>query len=157
MKSDDAIDKPRRLYFKTYLQLIRNSLGSNIFRNFYVHTETCGEFDALEDGYNACAFYVSSVLTIFGKLSGPHGTVDATKQDLLESGWQLVEKPQAGDVIIWEAQKFDTALQEHIGFSIGNGQAISISWKEKVPVKHDQSFGKANRKITQIFHLNTWD
>jgi hypothetical protein len=42
-----------------------------MFRNFYVRTDSGGEFDALDDGYNSCAFYVSSILAIFNKLSSP--------------------------------------------------------------------------------------
>jgi hypothetical protein len=83
--------------------------------------------------------------------------VGGTKRDLVESGWQLVDQPQTGDVLIWEAQGFDAGPQEHIGFSIGNGRAVSLSWQEKVPVEHDQNFGTAHRNITQVFRLSDWE
>jgi len=152
-------EKPERLYFETYLQVVRNSVGSNIFRNFYVRTNSRGEFDALDDGYNSCAFYVSAVLVIFRKLDGMHGTVASTKKDLLDSGWQEItdlNDLQPGDVLVWEPMQFDDGLKEHIGFYMGDGKAVSTSWTTKTPVEHDKNFGAANRKITQVFRMSDW-
>ena len=148
-------DKPVRLYFKSYIKLIHNSIGSNLFRNFYVKTDDQGEFDALGDGYNSCAFYVSSILVIFKKVSGIHGTVDSTIKDLEESGWVQVNEPKEGDVIVWEAQKFDDGIKKHIGFSIGNGKAISTSWTNKTPIEHSDTF-EDRRKIENIFRQTDW-
>ena len=151
------LDKPTRLYFESYIQLLRNSVGSNMFRNLYVRTEEQGVFDALDDGYNSCAFYVSAVLVIFKKLSAIHGTVDSTKKDLFNSGWREIDEPKAGDVLVWEAMQFDDGLKEHIGFYLGKGKAISISWTKKTPIIHDKNFGDSKRKITHVFRLNQWD
>jgi hypothetical protein len=150
-------DKSTRLYFKSYLRLIHNAVDSHMFRNFYVETPEQGVFDALDDGSNSCAFFVSSVLILFKKLEGGiHGTVASTIRDLELSGWQLVDAPQAGDVLVWEAKQFDDGLKQHIGFSIGDGKAISTSASTRTPVRHDQNFGKANRKITHIYRILTW-
>lgn len=148
--------KPQRLYFKTYLQVIDNSVGSNLFRNFYVTLPDRGEFDALDDGENSCAFFVSSILVIFKKLNSIHGTVESTVKDLKELGWIEADKPKEGDVLVWEAIQFDDGLKEHIGFSIGNGKAISVLWKKKTPIGHDDHFGEANRKITHIYRMSDW-
>lgn len=158
-KQADPEEKPERLYFKTYLQLVRNSVGSNMFRNFYVRTNSKGEFDALDDGYNSCAFYVSAVLVVFKKLGGVHGTVASTERDLRESGWQEVadlSDLKAGDVVIWEALTFADGPKQHIGFYMGGGKAVSTSWTAKTPVEHDKNFGKTNRKIERIFRMNDW-
>lgn len=157
MAQNNPEPKPRRLYFKTYLQLVRNSVGSNMFRNFYVHTKDKGEFDALDDGENSCAFYVSSVLVILKKMSGVHGTVGSTTKDLKKSGWQEAKKPKPGDVLVWEAQKFADGLRQHIGFYIGDDRAISTSLATKTPVEHDKNFGPTNRQITHIFRMASWD
>ena len=149
--------KPLRLYLKSYLQVVRNSVGSNLFRNLYVHTDEKGDFDALDDGYNSCAFFVSAILVLFKKLKGIHGTVGSTVKDLIESGWVEADKPQQGDILVWEAQQFDDGLKEHIGFSLGNKRAISVSWLKKTPVEHDEHFGEDNRKITHIFRMPNWD
>ena len=148
-------NKPKRLYFKSYVQLIHNSIGSNLFRNFYVETPEKGIFDALDDGYNSCAFYVSTILVIFKKISGIHGTIDSTIKDLQESGWIKVNEPKEGDVIVWETKQFDDGLKEHIGFSIGNNKAVSVSWTKRTPIEHSDTFD-GKRKIASIFRLTIW-
>jgi hypothetical protein len=149
--------KPSRLYFKSYMQVIRNSIGTNLFRNLYVHTDEKGDFDALGDGDNSCAFFVSAILVIFKKLHGIHGTVESTIKDLRESGWVAVEKPEQGDVVVWEAQQFKDGLRKHIGFSLGNGRSVSTSWSKKTPIEHDEHFGEDNRAIAHVFRLKTWE
>jgi Bacteriophage peptidoglycan hydrolase len=149
--------KPQRLYFKSYLKVVNNSVGSNLFRNFYVQTDDRGEFDAFDDGENSCAFFVSAILVIFKKIQAMHGTVQSTIEDLNKSGWQLVNRPKAGDVLVWEAQQFDDGLKAHIGFYLGDNKAISTSWTKRTPVEHDIHFGKANRKITHIFRMENWE
>lgn len=152
-----AEEKPQRLYFKSYLQFIRNSVGSNMFRNFYVKTSSKGEFDAFGDGDNSCAFYVSSVLLIFKKISSMHGLVSNTIEDMKKSGWTLVDDPQPGDVLVWEAEQYADGLHEHIGFYIGDNRAISTSVKAKTPLQHDMNFGESNRQITHIFRAPQWN
>jgi hypothetical protein len=149
-------EKPERLEFQTYLQMIRNSVGSGMFRNYYVRSREKGEFDALGDGENSCAFYVSAVLLIFKKLSGAHGTVASTIKDLENSGWQAVKNPRPGDVVVWEAMDFPDGRYEHIGFYIADGRAVSTSWTEKVVVEHDLNFGETKRPIKQIYRMNDW-
>jgi hypothetical protein len=149
--------KPKRLYFKTYLKMVRNSIGTSMFRNWYIQTEQHGEFDAMRDGEDSCAFYVSGVLKIFDKVQSIHGLVDSVAKDLQESGWQSVTEPIEGDVLIWEAQKFGDRMQHHIGFYVGNGKAISTSWKEKVVVEHEHNFGEQRRKIEQVYRMEHWD
>ncbi len=151
-------EKPKRLYFKTYLQLIRNSVGTEMFRNFYIQLADGSEIDALSDGSNSCAFYVSSVLTLFGKHSGVHGTVKSTVADLGHSNWRPVEKQamQAGDVIVWEPAEIEGEWYEHIGFYLGDNRAASTSWTEKRVVEHDAYFDGA-RDIGQVFRQDTWE
>ena len=154
--NSDMPEKPKRLYFKSYLQIIRNSVGSKMFRNFYVETTERGEFDALADGVFSCAFYVSSILVLFNKMGSVHATVQSTVADLQESGWQEVAEPRAGDVLVWEAIEFDDGPNEHIGFCIGNGCAISTSLAKRTPVEHSQDFD-GQRKIEQIYRMGDWE
>ena len=93
---------------------------------------------------------------IFSKLASIHGTVGGTVRDLQERGWQEVKRPEAGDVLVWEAQQFDDGLKQHIGFSIGAGRAISMSWSKKMPVEHDQTFD-GSREIIKVFRQVNWD
>jgi hypothetical protein len=83
--------------------------------------------------------------------------VDSTIKDLVESGWVEANQPNEGDILVWEALQFDDGVKEHIGFSIGDGQAISTSRAEKTPVEHDQHFGDTKRKITHIYRMTNWD
>lgn len=149
-------EKPERLYFESYLRLIKNSVGSNLFRNFYVRTPSRGKFDALGDGYDSCAFFVSSILVIFKKLSDFHGTVDQTIEDLQKSGWREVSNPRPGDVLVWEPKKFPEGMVSHVGFYIGDGRAISTSINTKTPIEHEKNFDEAKRKITKIFRAD-WE
>lgn len=155
----DSEQKPKRLYFKTYLQLIHNnSIGTAMFRNFYIETSE-GTMDAVSDGANSCAFYVSSVLVILKQLTGVHGTIKSTVADLEENNWQKVDEPdlQPGDVIIWRAMEFEDGIYEHIGFYVGDSKAVSTSQQEKRVVEHDLHFGDAHRPIELIFRQAHWD
>ena len=149
-------EKSRRLYYKSFLKVVRNSVGSDMFRNFYVETPGKGEFDALDDGGNSCAFYVSCVLVIFKKISAVHGLVGSVVEDLKKSGWIEVKQPKAGDVLVWEAQEFPDGLHEHIGFYVGNNRAVSTSRSKKAPIEHDINFGEDKRKIVQILRMEDW-
>jgi hypothetical protein len=152
-----AENKLRRLQHKTYLQVIRNSVGTKMFRNWYLKTPDEGEFDAMRDGEDSCAFYVSSVLKIFDKVSAIHGTVESTIKDLEKTGWQKVSELKAGDVLVWEAQKFSNRDQAHIGFYIGDNKAVSTSWTKKTVVEHDKNFDGQNRHIEQTYRMENWD
>lgn len=129
-----------------------------MFRNFYIQTSDGTEMDALSDGSNSCAFYVSSVLTLFGKHSGVHGTVKSTVTDLGHSGWEQVEVEsiQAGDVIVWDAVELEGAWYEHVGFYVGDNRAVSTSWTERKVVEHDAYFDGA-RAIGQVFRHYEWE
>ncbi len=128
-----------------------------MFRNYYVRSAKEGEFDALDDGGNSCAFYVSALLLLFKKISGTHGTVVNTVKDLEKSGWETVKKAQPGDVIVWEAMDFPDGRYEHIGFCVAPNKAVSTSWEKKVVVGHDLKFGDTNRPIKRIYRISWAD
>ncbi len=149
-------DKLQRLYFKTYLKVIKNSIGTQMFRNFYVEGKDGKEFDALDDGENSCAFFTSSILVIFAKIKAIHGTVANTEKDILGSGWIQVDEPKPGDILVWEAQEFPDGKHEHIGFYVGNDRAISTSSAEKKVIEHELNFGSRQRKIVKIYRVERW-
>lgn len=157
MQQPQDVSAVERDYFKTYIQLIHNAVGTHLFRNFYVRSGERGTFDSLDDGDNSCAFLVSSILTLMKKLQGGvHGTVDATVADLRESGWREVDgPPQAGDVLVWESVAGHT--QRHIGFSLGNGRAVSNASSQKMPVEHDDHFDDQQRQVSHIFRFDNWE
>ena len=95
----------------------------------------------MRNGELSCAFFVSGILKMFDLASGLHGTVDGTVKDLEKSGWQKIDKPEIGSVIVWEGKEYDDGeIHKHIGFYIGDDQAISNSTKQGFPVKHEWTF-----------------
>lgn len=132
----------------TYLAIIKNSLGSKIFQNFYAEVEGKKQ-DIMKGGELSCAFFVSSITTLFDLSKKVHGTVDTTERDLFESGWKQIEIPKIGSIIIWNEKDFDGEKHKHIGFYIGNDQAISNNCFEKVPKRHHWTF-EDKRKVISI-------
>lgn len=149
--------KPQRLCLKTYLSMIENAPGTNMFRHFYLRRPDGSEFDAIGDGENACAFFVSSVLTIVGRIQGVHGTVDSTIRDLQESGWVQASVPQPGDVISWEPHQSPDGLHGHIGFYLGDNEAVSTSTSQKAVARHDLHYGPQQRRVIAIYRYSGWD
>lgn len=137
----------QKLNHKNYLTMIENSIGTNMFRNFYVHFKDSGiEKDVMDDGDKSCAAYVSSILYLNNLIKKPHATVDSAVKDMEESGWTKTYNPKQGDVVIWEEKEGYT----HIGFWWSETEAISNSFIEKRPTKHDLTYGNT-RKITAIY------
>jgi len=138
------------LIFDTYLIVVKNSIGSKLFRNFYAKVNG-RKVDIMRNGELSCAFYVSSVLALFKFIKEAHGTVDSTVKDLKKSGWKKVDKPKIGSILVWEKIDFGSNdIHKHIGFFIGDNKAISNSYKLGHPVEHHWSF-RAKRKVDMIF------
>lgn len=142
------------LVFDTYLTVIKNSIGSRIFRNFYA--KTAGQkIDITKKGILSCAWFVSSILALLKLIKEPHLTVDSVIRDLEQCGWKRIKKPKIGSVLVWEKNLSKDGWHRHIGFYIGSGQAISNSAKLGKIVKHHWTLGikkgKPKRKIEMIF------
>ncbi|HXF44021.1 MAG TPA: hypothetical protein VNK70_00965 [Candidatus Paceibacterota bacterium] len=138
-------EKPIPLFFDTYLAVIRNSVGSGLFRNLYAKVGG-RKTDLLRNGKLSCAFYVSSILKLFDLIGGIHATVDSTIDDLRRSGWSKVTKPEAGSVLVWERLKG----HKHIGFFIGAGRAVSNRPETGFPSIHGWEFD-SRRKVEAVF------
>lgn len=136
----------------SYLKMIRNSVGTKMFRNFYLENNG-KKIDATRNGNLSCAFFVSNILLIFGLISEGHATVEGTIKDMEKSGWKkiLIEEIKPGDVIVWEKQKsINGKLHYHNGFYIGNKKAISNDSKKGMPVIHSWDYN-GKRKIIVIY------
>jgi hypothetical protein len=131
---------------KTFLEAIKNSVGSKQYRNFFVEING-EEKDILEDGKNSCAYFVSSLLKEFNLLEEVHTTVDGLVKDLGEKWEELsVIDREPGDILIWESE----GQMGHIGFAIEDGEAISNSTEKRVPHIHSQGFG-GTRMVSKVF------
>lgn len=151
------------LLSKSYLQTINNSVGSVQYRNFYVLDTDTGETrDILENGNLSCAIFVSNILHMFSNISklidAPHVTIISTIKDIERSGWYNtwdqnsdISNIKPGAIIHWEKIDFGIAgYHEHIGFYVGNSEAISNDSRQYKITKHSYNFN-GTRKIEKIY------
>lgn len=146
------MEKVEPLIFDSYMAVINNSAGTKLFRNFYARVNG-KKRDIMADGVFSCAFYVSGVLKLFDLIEKSHGTVNGTVRDLQKSGWKKISKPNVGSVLVWNPIFFEDENRhhQHIGFYLGNGQAVSNNYKKRYPTQHGVTFGTAKRKIQAIY------
>ncbi|MDE2001275.1 MAG: hypothetical protein KGI60_01755 [Patescibacteria group bacterium] len=154
-----AKQKPsiRIRFFKTYCAAIRNSIGTKLFRNFFLSLDG-KEMDATRNGVVSCAFYASNILHMFPAqklIRGPHTTVSSTVADMEQSGWYKIGKPRTGAVLVWEPKTSAGSTNAHIGFSVGDDEAISNDARSGSPKKHHWTFGEKDgkpvRRVTAIY------
>ncbi len=146
-------------FFETYMAVIRNSVGSKLFRNFFMEIDG-RKIDATKNGVVSCAFFVSNVLNMFPALKlirGPHTTVSSTVKDLLESGWKEISEPRIGAVLVWEEKESHGGRTKHIGFYVGNGEAISNNPDTGVPALDHWTFGIDGGKPTRAVEMILWN
>ena len=143
--------------FESYLAVVPQ-LGGN--RTCSARSSCAGDgelFDALHNGGRSCAFYVSSILTIFKKIGSFHNMVHSTRQDLKQSGWQEVDvnrqmpRRRAGlgrrTTRRWQAA--------HIGFAIGDEQAVSTSYETGTPIVHHDHPNHAWSTIAGAYRVDS--
>jgi len=142
----------------TYLAMIKNACGSLMWVNNYALVNGKKE-DIVHNGLTSCAFFVSSILKLFDLIKEMHTTVLGTEKDLKESGWKEIKvssKMPAGSVIIWEkALPVDKSLRKwgkhyHIGFYLGQEQAVSLWAYHNFPVIHHWTY-YGIRKIIKAY------
>ncbi len=149
------------ILYDTYIAVIKNSPGSNLFRNSYAKIGR-NRKDILENGKRSCAFFASSILCIFNLIKEVHATVDGTLKDLRNSGWGEIKRVKIGSILVWEAMDFGNGdAHKHIGFYVGKNKAISNFYKARQPIIHHWTFGakkgKPIRKIEAIFWNKKFD
>lgn len=121
---------------ESLLAVLEGSLGTAMFRTLY-RTLDSGPEDVINDGDLGCAFYVSTILSMFELIAhGVHTTVQVTLEDMEESGWQKVETPEPLAIVLWgEKQGDDGRPHFHIGFCVDGVSAIEHSAVTKSPRK----------------------
>lgn len=152
---------------KSLLAMVENSVkgGDNYFFRNLIAEEDGKEMDILGNGGNSCAVFVSWVLYLMNStLEGEgkprwiqytHATVHSTEVDLLKSGWYEISELKPGAVLVWEKRDgamFDGEVvpKEHIGFYVGNDEAISNASKNSgFPKRHSVDYN-GTRKVAKI-------
>lgn len=147
--------KPIPQVYETYLAMIRNSVGSTMFRNFFALHEGKKQ-DLVRNGELSCAFFVSSILCQFKLIKEVHLTVTGTQKDLEESGWRVIERDTfcKGCVVVWGSKTYeDGETHEHIGFYVGNNKAVSTNTNTGEVSLHDLEFDE-DRSVEKIYWLD---
>ncbi len=136
--------------FKTYLKMIKNSVGSRVFRNLYIIEEEKSK-DILKDGKLSCAVFVSGILFLNNLIDKPHATVTGVIKTLQKIGWTKTEarKIPHGAIIVWGKNSVSKSNHRHIGFYIGAKKAVSNNSLNGFPVMHNLE--KDERKIESIW------
>jgi hypothetical protein len=145
------------LVFDTYLALIRNSVGSKLFRNAFFLVNGKKQ-DILRNGNLSCAIYVSSILRLVNLISETHATVKGTVEAMRRAGWRQTNKLRIGSIVVWETETFKSGeAHGHIGFYIGNNKAVSNSSKGRSPVVHHWKFGLKRGKSEREIKAAYWN
>ncbi len=140
----------------SYLSMIRSSVGSWQYRTLFVE-DLHGAVDVIDNGDLACAFFVSSLLSLFSLIKGGvHTTVDVTVADLHKSGWYESGHLRAGSVIVWAKKLCTDGIQHrHIGFYLDHELAVSNDPKRRSPQAHHYTYGERDdqpiRKIEAVY------
>jgi len=141
-------NKPILLTTENYLTMIKNSIGSKMFRNCYALVGNKKK-DLLKNGDLSCAYFVTSILKIFDLIGSIHLTVRGAIEDIKNSGWYEIKSPKKGSILVWEKEKSGKEEHAHIGFYAGDQKAISNSFKRQAPIIHNYFF--RSRKVEAIF------
>lgn len=143
------MSKIKILKLETYLAVINNSVNSSSFKDIFGKINN-KKVNLTKNGHLSCAYFVSAILKLFGLIDDIHLTVDSTVLDLQNYGWKKINltKIDSGDIIIWK----DKDGHKHIGFYIGNNQAVSNSSKLGKIKKHHYTFNN-KREIEKVFHI----
>src|SRR3989338_5676566 len=150
------------MFFKNYMAMVQNSLGTKMFRNFFLEVSK-KERDILEEGRLSCAVFASSILYLsnsvlefYGQahwIDFIHANVPSTEKDMTKNGWYTVSELRPGAVLIWEKINANGSQNWHMGFFLGNKMAISNdSGKDNTGVPHQPHYTyQDTRKIEKIY------
>ena len=153
------------LLFDSYFQAIKNSIGSDLFRNLFALVDG-KKIDICKNGGLSCPVFASSILVLYGLIEGPpkgpHANVGSVVKNMKNSGWKKIKVPRPGAVIVWEAKETEDPAGDvyashcHLGFYIGDEKAISNSSRIGQPIEHHWTYGTTQngqpfRKVVAIY------
>ncbi|MDE2019864.1 MAG: hypothetical protein KGJ13_05980 [Patescibacteria group bacterium] len=124
-----------------YFALIENSEGTNMFRHWYCTVNGAKE-DVMRDGNFSCALYVTGILKMLGLVDEVQITVHRAVSALERSGWQRIDGPRRGAIVVWDTQPSQkeeawvSTAAKHLGFCLGENTAISNRDEAHAPIRH---------------------
>ena len=105
----------KRLIYKTYLAMIKNSIGTKMFQDLYILTGDKNKIcDAMGRGDKSCAWFVSSVLHLSGFIKSSHATVGSVIKDMEEFGWKRT-KNLGREILFYGKSKGVMSILDFIG------------------------------------------
>ena len=166
MNNIDIADREARR--KTYLAMIKNSIGSRMFRSLYARVDD-NVIDITWNGERSCAYFTTALLYSQGLVSSMHATIDGAVADILKRAGTRRNTHKRewldlgsfddvdahfipfGAVLIWESQKRKTGWYRHMGFYTDRrGWAISLRPKTRRVELHHYLFN-GRRKLERVF------
>ena len=152
--SDQNKSKIKILTLKTFLTVVKKSAGTEMFRQIFAEVDG-HEVDITENGNLSCAFYVSGLLAMFGLIDKIHATVSGTRKAMEAAGWVETTEMTPGAVLVWGKPQDGSHDHQHIGFYLGENQAISNISRLGQPGFHHFTFGgekvDPHRKIVAVY------
>lgn len=119
---------------ESLLATLHDSVGTHMFRRLYRDKDGTAE-DVIHNGDLACAYFVSTVLMMYGLISdGVHTTVRETLEDMHRCGWTRVTEPELLAVVVWGEKVGDDGNRHfHIGICTDGEYAVEHSAVTKSP------------------------
>lgn len=133
----------KNLLKKNFLTVIKNSAGTNMFRNFFYKGR-----DVLKNGDLSCAFYVSSILVILDFIDRVYFRVVDITDNLGKNGWYEINSLRKGAIVVWNPIVQNGGTHLHIGFYMGKGIAISNRSSIGVPGEHPVIYSGLDQNST---------
>lgn len=146
---DSNLLKLRR---KTMIATARAAVGSTMFQHMYVRDkQTREEHDTMQGGELSCAFFVSSILCMFGLLDdSAHSTIATTLAKMKERGWYEIDEPIAGAVVHWPAND----VSDHLGIYVGDNRYVSNSYARRTPIEHGSRLSDDRDPDAYYWHVD---
>lgn len=129
-----------------FLTTIKNSQGANTFRS-----QSVNGVDVLKNGDLSCAYFVSGILVLYQLIDRAHFRLDGTIEAMQKSNWFLLGEPVSGSIVVWNPIKQGETEHLHIGFSIGDGVAISNRSSLGVPGEHPLHYSGLDKENKEAY------
>ena len=137
------------------MSVVEKSVGTKMFQTIYAEVNG-RKTDITKDGDLSCAFFVTGVLSMFDLVDRVHATVKGTVIAMEVAGWKETKNLKPGVVIKWGPSIDGNFTHEHLGFFVGDDQAISNIHYQRIPGRHHYTFGKKgigpHRPILALYH-----
>lgn len=117
----------RWLRRRTLVYFVKNSVGSRAWAKSFILDSDNRVHDLYESGNLSCAYFISSVLKTCELWDGQCvGNVNSLISKLPDNGWERIEEPRIGAIVIYGEVQLDRAwATRHVGFVVGEDEVVS--------------------------------